>query len=258
MKVFYGASIPLDKAPERMGHHRPGIFRESLDRHAIQAENMNASGRHSNEGRYGLGMILKALAENRSEVVLITDAYDVFFCCGTDEILAKFLSFGKPIVFQMESNLWPVGSQFQEQDLRRLPAHPPAPTRYRYICGGGIMGIGSVLEEYYTRVWTSNEFCNQFCMNRDFILHPEAYEGCLDYHCKIFQTLHDPRRPQIMNSLIVSKGNQFDTAAGLDGRIYNTETNELPCLVHGNGGFTGDLETLWRMTCGTTRPSKPI
>ena len=236
MKVFYGATIPLDKCPERMSHHRPWLFRDSLKKFGVEAVNLNTTGQFTNNRDANMALMLPALRSvPPTEVVLLTDAYDVFFCCGVDEIECKFREFNQPIVFQMEANRWPVGRGFGEQDLDRYGQHPEAPTRYRYINGGGLIGFAEAIEEFYVRVWDKDEYCNQFCMNRELIRHPEWFKGRLDYCCEIFQALFDPQAPELFSTLRV-----------WNGRVHNKETETCPCLVHGNGGFTHHLEALWR------------
>ena len=136
----------------------------------------------------------------------------------------------------MESNRFPVGEQFGEQNLDRYGQHPKAPTRYRYVCGGGLIGEAQAIAEFYCRVWDKNEYNNQFCINRELILHPEQFAGRLDYYCNIFQTLFDPGlQPSLISTLTVQSG-----------RVCNKETGTQPCLVHGNGGFTKPLADLWK------------
>ena len=237
MKIFYGSSISLyddsDPGPSR----QPRMFRESLARYGIEATNLTLGvryaserERHTRSGSYGIVMAaLRATAPG--ELVLFTDAWDVFFAAGIGEMETKFKAFGRPFVFSTELILWP-------EELANIGEYPPAPTRWRYINGGGMIGYALALEEMYFKAWSPDgndprlrpEWSNQQALNLWVIRHPEDFAGCLDHQCSIFQTLaHGAHR-----SIEIR-----------DGRIYNAETGQYPCVVHGQGGHAETALRLW-------------
>lgn len=234
MKVLYSSSVDLETCPEQIGHNRPWIFRDSLVKHKIDAVRVDLDGNCSMW--HSFAPMIDRLKECDKEVVLLTDAWDVMMCCGVDEIDRKFREFETPIVFQMEANRFPCnGAIGPAQDLNHVGPHPVSPTRYFCINGGGMIGIASEIVAFYERVWgTSPDYCNQFCMNRYLILHPKDFDGSLDYYCKIFQALHCPGGQAVIGTLSIENG-----------RVKNNETGQYPCLIHGNGGFTHQLEHLW-------------
>ena len=121
--------------------------------------------------------------------------------------------------------------------MRHRPIYTPwpGPTRWKHINGGGLIGRANEIMAFVRKVWTTTTWCNQFAYNRWLILHPEEFEGRLDYHCSLWCNLFTPGgQPSASSALEVR-----------DGRLYNKETGRFPCLIHGNGGTADQAEWLW-------------
>ena len=226
MKVVYNSSVPLETLPDGHCNRCPRLFAESVRKFNIPAENFTL-GVELNSRELVFAKLTASLGVMSDEIVLVTDAWDVFFCCGVEEIEQKFLEFNSTIVFQMEQYLFP-------GELAQFGEWPPAPTRYRGICGGGMVGRADAIIELYHKLWLEGYPHNQYAFNRGLIEHPEEFAGKLDHHCRIMQTLNSPLKPLPIETLSIRNG-----------RVYNAETNQFPCLVHGNGGSIMSAISLW-------------
>ena len=113
MRVFYGSSIDISDDSNSGPGRQPRMFRESLSRFNIKAENLTLGAKYEharahNDRARAWPPLLRALEScDPDELVLLTDAWDVFFCCGLDEIERKFECFDRPIIFPTELVLWP-------------------------------------------------------------------------------------------------------------------------------------------------------
>ena len=64
------------------------------------------------EGRAALNVLRLQLAlMPHDEIVLLTDLWDTFVCCGLDEIERKYLAFDSPIVFGCEVGSGEIGDR---------------------------------------------------------------------------------------------------------------------------------------------------
>ncbi len=50
---------------------------------------------------------LENYKDDKNQIILVTDSYDVLFSGGVDQIVAKFQKTGARILFSAESNCWP-------------------------------------------------------------------------------------------------------------------------------------------------------
>ncbi|MCK9570794.1 hypothetical protein M0R72_17725 [Candidatus Pacearchaeota archaeon] len=241
MKLLYASSIPID-APLNKGGPNRWMFRESLKKYGIQGENFTLGCTFNHNGDDTWWRLLKALeAHPSNEVVLVSDAWDVFFTTGLEAIERTFLSFDAPIVFAMETNLFP-------PEIPRFGPLPEAPTRWRYINGGQIIGrAGALLNLFNTPDFWPRElcWCNQEAYNRWWILHPDSKDFALDFHCKLFCNLYDNHKMDrpVLDAIEVRE------LYGVK-HLYNNETETYPCSFHGNGGWGPTAAKLWRMISG--------
>ena len=150
---------------------------------------------------------------NPNDVVLFTDAYDVFFIRSLEEITKRYLSMSTEIVFSAESTCWP--------DESMTTLHPKAlyDSKYKFLNAGAYIGRVASLKEFFAervddedddqlymqRVWTNN------------LKSKRPLSITLDYEQYIFQT-HEPE------------------CVTIEKDILNPITNTHPCLYHGNGG----------------------
>jgi hypothetical protein len=130
----------------------------------------------------GFGTKLKILKDFinqcQTDIILFTDARDVVFAAGHDDILATFLSMDVKILFGAETNLYPNKSLI----------HGDEKQKYRYLNSGLFIGYTSYLKE----VFGSMEI--EDAMNDQEVLQKKLIDGApitLDTDCKIFQNLWD-------------------------------------------------------------------
>lgn len=138
------------------------------------------------------------------DVVLMTDAYDVFFGAELDEIVNRFLSFKTEVVVQAESVNWPDDTLLW----------PPSVTPYRYICSGCLMGRVKELKKILD-VKLANDESDQLFLQKQFL--SGHYSIKLDYEHYLFAA-HD-LQTTVRNS-----------------SIFNPRTKCFSTVYHGNGG----------------------
>jgi hypothetical protein len=246
MKVIYGSSLPIEDDSDLHGHRQPAMFRESLARFGIPAENVTLGLPPSNSREWVLDIFRRILSPlPADEIVLLTDAWDVFFCTGLEEIERTYLAFQKPIVFSMETNLFP-------PEVARFGAVPRPLgrcTRWRYINGGQMMGRAGDLLALHEEpdFWVDGVCNNQEALNRWWIRHPRCENFATDTCCLLFCALYDNghMHPRVGTALEV-RADQRQHAVPSWRRVRNRETESWPCTIHGNGGFAEHAMSLWR------------
>lgn len=142
-----------------------------------------------------------------NDIVLFTDAYDVFYADDLETITQRFLEFDKDIVFSGELYCYPhdqLASEF-----------PQAPTRFKYINSGTYIGRVKELKKLYNHDQIEHWDDDQLYVHKCFLYGD--FDIAIDYECYIFQT-------------------HFDGAIKLGDQINNPETNCCSCIYHGNGG----------------------
>jgi len=138
------------------------------------------------------------------DVVLFTDAFDVFFVRGLDEIIGRFLGYKSEIVFSAESSLWPDPSlQF-----------PPCHTTHRYLNSGTFIGrVGELKRLFADPIQDHDD--DQLYIQQRFLTG--RYDIKLDVESYLFQT--------------------HELAAHVkNGSLFNPLTACFPAIYHGNGG----------------------
>ena len=138
------------------------------------------------------------------DVVLFTDAYDVFFTRDLDTIVGRFLGYKHEIVFSAEKSLWP------DQSLRFPPSHTP----YRYLNSGTFIGRVGELRRLFSDIIDDADD-DQLYVQKRYL--SGRYDIKLDVGCYIFQT-HDEA------AMVTDKG------------LFNPVTSCYPAVYHGNGG----------------------
>tara|TARA_Y100000389_G_scaffold154199_1_gene154671 strand:- start:459 stop:3212 length:2754 start_codon:yes stop_codon:yes gene_type:complete len=150
---------------------------------------------------------------NGDQLVLVTDGYDVIMTSNSKEIIDKYKSFNKSVVFATESSCWPdkhISSRFPTICCKKN----------LYLNSGGFIGdvasikkiVAPVPDNYDDQRWYTQMFLSD--SGKDIMT--------LDYDCKIFQCLNDAETELEINYK--------------KSRIYNKSTNTYPCQIHGNGG----------------------
>ena len=138
------------------------------------------------------------------DLVIFTDAYDVFYGAELEEIVRRYLSFKCEVLVQAERHNWP------DPELQ----WPPAPTDYRYMCSGVIIGRVRELRKILSRPLKPDESDQLFLQKQYLSGH---FNMKLDHEMYVSASNDD--------AVCISKG-----------RILNTATHCYSCIYHGNGG----------------------
>jgi GR25 family glycosyltransferase involved in LPS biosynthesis len=147
---------------------------------------------------------IKDLPDN--DLVLFTDAYDVFYADDLETITNRFLGFNTKCLFAAEADCWP--------DQQLASSFPRSETKYRYLNSGLFMAQVSELKRLLAEDIRDDED-DQLFIQKKFL--SGEYDMKMDYESYIFQC-HDWK--------VQKRGKQ----------LYNPETGCFSCLYHGNGG----------------------
>ena len=147
---------------------------------------------------------IKTLPDN--DIVLFTDAYDVFYADDLETIVNRYLGFHTKVLFAAEPDCWP--------DSNLADKFPKSETKYRFLNSGIFIGEVRELKRIFEEE-IENNGDDQLYIHNKFLSN--EFDIKLDYEAYIFQC-HD---------LNVRKdGNQ----------IFNPDTRSYSCIYHGNGG----------------------
>lgn len=113
-----------------------------------------------------------------SDIILFTDARDVVFAAGHDDILNEFLSMDVKVLFGAETNLYPNKSLI----------HGDEKNKYRYLNSGLFVGYTSYLRELFNSMQFDGATNDQEILQEKLI---EGFPITLDSDCRIFQNLWD-------------------------------------------------------------------
>lgn len=145
-----------------------------------------------------------------NDVILFTDAFDVFFNRDLDNIVGRFLEFNTEVVFAAEQYLWPDESLL----------FPTTHTKYRYLNSGCFIGRVGEIKRLLSRPIKSEED-DQLYLQRQFLT--QKFDVVLDTEGYIFQT------------------NEEECVVVKD-MIFNPITGCYSCIYHGNGGQEAKLK----------------
>ena len=159
-------------------------------------------------GGMKINLMKKWLKDKHPEdVVVFTDAYDVFYADNLDTILERFLDFKSDIVFSGELYCYPYASLADK--------FPKAPTDCRFINSGTYVGRGGALQKLFNDHTIADDDDDQLYVHKCFL--SKKYDISIDYECYIFQT-------------------NYDNTRKLGEQLHNPDTKCCPCIYHGNGG----------------------
>lgn len=169
-----------------------------------------------------------------TDLVMFVDGYDVFFCNGLEEIIDRYLSFNKRVVFGAEKICWP--------DTGLEEAFPKVHTEYRYLNSGTFIGEAGTLKRLLSGTIANHED-DQLFIQKKYL--SGVFDIGLDVEQYLFHT-YDP------------------CMTTLDWQPYNPETNCCGCVFHGNGGpqAKAKLDELYNQlfpnVSGFVTPQMPI
>ncbi len=181
-----------------------------------------------------------------TDLMLFTDAFDVAFTNTPSYIEESFLAHHYDILFSAECGCWPhlaIDPTICQHD------YPQSPTAYRFLNSGTWIGYADKMK-YLLRdvlVEIDNNFtkANDQKLLADFFLYRnDRYNISLDYHTRIFQSMHRSNSSSNFNcypfgDMMLTKEKEW----------MNTRTNTIPAILHFNGGgkqyHLRMLERLW-------------
>jgi len=186
----------------------------SARHHGVNVINIgtNVDWKGTDMSAMGGGMKINLMREwiktiNPHDVVLFTDAYDVFYADDIETIHERYLEMDSSIIFSGELYCYP--------DPSLADKFPEGPTRFRYINSGTYIGKAMDLRILLSAEDIADDGDDQLYMHKAFL--SGKYNISIDYECYIFQT-------------------NFDGAQKLGHQLHNPETKCCPCIYHGNGG----------------------
>lgn len=209
---------------------------------------------------------------NEDVNLLVVDAFDVHINANATEILSKFDSFQKDIVFSAESNFY-----FRNPELRQayLKQYPKSPTIYRYLNSGTFIGKSNALKQFLEEIIISNDLdpndlnsfiavrSDQYLYAKHFVdasqKENKKYSIGLDYYHQLFEvtggrmrvtnlpyisTLHAFNAYKIERFLIkllnLNKYQDLLTDIRYDNsnhKFYNRVTKSTPLMIHIPGSW---------------------
>ena len=138
------------------------------------------------------------------DVVVFTDAFDVFYARPVEEVVGRFLEAKTGVLLAAEQYLWP------DKSLR----FPPVETPYRYLNSGCLVGRVGELKRILSSPIEDHED-DQLYLQRKYL--SGLYKMELDTEHYVFMT-HD-------EGTTIKRGMPF-----------NPKTKCFGCVYHGNGG----------------------
>ena len=111
-----------------------------------------------------------------TDIILFTDAYDVAYCGRQKDILDRYLTFSKPIVFGSEAYCNPMPELATQYVFRT--------TEFPYLNSGLFIGRAGALRICMSGYVYNDKHDDQLFWTRKLLAHPDLIE--LDYNNKLF------------------------------------------------------------------------
>lgn len=161
--------------------------------------------------------------------VMLMDAFDVLCLGGEEEILNRFLEFGKPWVGSTENNCWP--------DSSLAALYPPCSTQWRYLNAGVYISEREYLAEALSR-WGGDKvpenIDDQLWLTGKYLAEPGVIT--LDTNCHLFQSMLVRKKKE--------RGRWIEVDAERT-RCKNLVTGTNPLILHFNGTALHDTNMSW-------------
>ncbi|VDO09861.1 unnamed protein product [Rodentolepis nana] len=161
---------------------------------------------------------LEHLAEDKENLVLFLDSYDVVFMDTEDVFLQIYDALGHRVIFSAEKFCWP-----QAYLATKYPTVKEGESRF--LNSGSFVGPVADIYELVTHSPIANEDDDQLYYTNIFLDSElrEKYDIALDTRSELFQNLNGALED-------VKIGYNDDT-----GYLVNTKTGSQPVIAHGNG-----------------------
>ena len=162
------------------------------------------------------------------DIVLFLDGYDTFITASQEDIMERYLGFGKAVVFSAESTCWP------DQSLANL--FPVPDNGVPFLNSGTYMGTVRELKRMFSAPITNAED-DQLYVQKQYL--SGEYDAVLDHESYLFFCLAGAE-----DSILVQNN-----------WVINTDTQCTTTMVHGNGGgYTKTVfDNLHKMVKGSLR-----
>jgi len=164
--------------------------------------------------------------DNKDQIIMFTDSYDVVVNAPAAQIVAEFLKMEARVVFSTEGFCWPDKS---------LASQYPVPTKGKpYLNSGAFIGYAPELYQIVTHSDIGDDGDDQLYYTKIF-LDPalrKKFNIKMDYTAQIFQNL---------NGATADVELHFK---GTEAFLQNTAYNTVPLVIHGNGASKMVLNTL--------------
>ncbi|CAF0971601.1 unnamed protein product [Didymodactylos carnosus] len=178
-----------------------------------------------------INLLRKNLAkyrQNKTKIILFSDAYDVIFTQGPEFLLDKFQALNPArIVFGAEDFCWPNPELQHKYPLVES-------NRKRFLNSGGFIGYASDIYELITSQTINDDEDNQLFYTKIFLneFTRSKWSVFLDSGAEIFLNL---------NGSVAEIKLEVN---GDDVYVHNTRTDSIPTVVHGNGPSKRNLNYL--------------
>ena len=198
--------------------------------------------------RWKNGMKLELLRDFARSVeegsrVVVVDGYDVVLAGTAEEFHERFDTLVEPggpkVVFQADFTFYcPLNEPATEAGY--AVDYPPAPTAYRYLSSGGMMGLASDMAELVERVlelYTNDEWETRSDQSLFIRYLVDKHRGAVDGRVDILVDHH-----QVLFSGNGGRVNKdFDI---VDGRLHHKVTGTFPVMFHAPGRTMNQREMM--------------
>lgn len=179
-------------------------------------------------------------------LVCFVDAYDVLCMTHTEEIVAKFLSYGCRILLSAELNCYPERYQLLYDYVYQELAPTVVPsTQFRYVNSGGYIGYKKDL--LHLLEWRSVEDIRTICRDGgDQVYFAEYFlEHVLESTPSSNFPIQLDWNQEIFQSMYRVRFTEFSWYNGQRGRRFmNNVLGTTPCFVHFNGLNANDFRVV--------------
>lgn len=158
---------------------------------------------------------------DNNHIALFVDAYDVV-CVGQEqEIIKKFVSFKKPIVFSGEKGCHPEASLAKHFDYINSP--------FKYPNSGTYIGYSKNILGMLKKIAVKPHEDDQLFATKYIIKNPLLC--AIDKKCQIFLTLYNVDKSELSIEKKL--------------RVFVRKFKTRPCVIHGNGPSKSMLDKLF-------------
>ena len=150
-----------------------------------------------------------------NDIIMFLDGYDTFIHGTEEEILERYFSFRKEVIFSAEKTCWPDSS---------ISEKFPETGGYKYLNSGTFIGTVSTLKKIFSDPIEDYADDQLYCQYKYL---EDTLDIGLDYESYIFLCMSG-----LEQSCLYNDSNDY---------IVNAETNCTSLIAHGNGGaYTKD------------------